>query len=405
MNIPMKSLQINDNIPFRVNGSGFEKKETYFLPAPRASSVTIEKQRQSIHESGWLRWVVDSLPDGVAILNEQRQIIFANEAFGSGLSILQNEADSCEGQRPGETLNCIHAFSMPGGCGTALFCTVCGAGQAMQQALQNKSDVRECRISRENQGAAEALDLRVSTTPFTYDGELYILFLVHDISNERRRESLERIFFHDIANTAQIIYGVSELMQMRTHSTTPDPELESLLTKMAARLLDEIDAQKTLLEAEEGRLEVSLEPLLCRDVLHAQIEAYQPQAEAQGVQLMADTIPDAGMVLSDGRLLGRVLGNLIKNALEACPVEETVKVGFRDAGERVAFWVHTPVHMPPKVQLQIFQRSFSTKGAGRGLGTYSIKLLSERYLQGEVTFRSTPEAGTEFVVTLPKAQI
>lgn len=38
--------------------------------------------------------------------------------------------------------------------------------------------------------------------------------------------------------------------------------------------------------------------------------------------------------------------------------------------------------MPRTSQLQIFQRSFSTKGKGRGLGTYSIKLLTERYLKG-----------------------
>jgi sensor histidine kinase regulating citrate/malate metabolism len=51
--------------------------------------------------------------------------------------------------------------------------------------------------------------------------------------------------------------------------------------------------------------------------------------------------------------------------------------------------------------LQIFQRSFSTKGAGRGLGTYSIKLLGERYLHGTVSFASSAEQGTIFQISLP----
>ena len=38
--------------------------------------------------------------------------------------------------------------------------------------------------------------------------------------------------------------------------------------------------------------------------------------------------------------------------------------------------------MPDEVKAQIFERSFSTKGRGRGIGTYSIKLLTERYLEG-----------------------
>lgn len=65
------------------------------------------------------------------------------------------------------------------------------------------------------------------------------------------------------------------------------------------------------------------------------------------------------------------------------------------------FWVHNPTVMPRKVQLQVFQRSFSTKGKGRGLGTYSVKFLSERYLQGQVFFASTPETGTTFTVHYP----
>ncbi|MCC6352468.1 MAG: ATP-binding protein, partial [Verrucomicrobiae bacterium] len=63
--------------------------------------------------------------------------------------------------------------------------------------------------------------------------------------------------------------------------------------------------------------------------------------------------------------------------------------------------VHNTGHMPRHVQLQLFKRSFSTKGEGRGLGTYSMKLLGEHYLRGTVDFTSTPESGTTFRVTFP----
>jgi signal transduction histidine kinase len=63
--------------------------------------------------------------------------------------------------------------------------------------------------------------------------------------------------------------------------------------------------------------------------------------------------------------------------------------------------VHNPVYIMPEIQLQIFQRSFSTKGSGRGLGTYSIRLFSERYLKGKVSFTSNPQEGTTFRVQYP----
>ncbi|MFQ5559388.1 MAG: sensor histidine kinase, partial [Nitrospinota bacterium] len=52
-------------------------------------------------------------------------------------------------------------------------------------------------------------------------------------------------------------------------------------------------------------------------------------------------------------------------------------------------------------QKQVFMRSFSTKGKNRGIGTYSMQLLSENYLQGRVYFSSSPEAGTDFVAEFP----
>ncbi len=100
-------------------------------------------------------------------------------------------------------------------------------------------------------------------------------------------------------------------------------------------------------------------------------------------------------------LLLRVLCNMIKNALEACGKGETVTAGCARQDGHVEFRVHNPGCMPREVQLQVFQRSFSTKGTGRGLGTYSIKLLTERYLHGHVSFISTPEQGTTFSVRYP----
>jgi sensor histidine kinase regulating citrate/malate metabolism len=58
--------------------------------------------------------------------------------------------------------------------------------------------------------------------------------------------------------------------------------------------------------------------------------------------------------------------------------------------------------IPENVKMQLFQRSFSTKGQGRGIGTYSIKLLTENYLKGKVSFISNETERTVFSVVLNK---
>jgi signal transduction histidine kinase len=91
------------------------------------------------------------------------------------------------------------------------------------------------------------------------------------------------------------------------------------------------------------------------------------------------------------------------NGLEAAPAGGAVRVWSEPAGDGGArFHVQSPAVMPPEVQARVFQRSFSTKAAaGRGLGTYGMKLLGERLLGGEVSFVSREDVGTIFTVALP----
>jgi sensor histidine kinase regulating citrate/malate metabolism len=88
---------------------------------------------------------------------------------------------------------------------------------------------------------------------------------------------------------------------------------------------------------------------------------------------------------------------------EAIESEEGQKVslGFRNFGA-AEFRVHNDAVMPEMIRLQVFRRSFSTKSPlGRGIGTYSAKLVTERYLGGSLSFSSSEEQGTTFAVTLP----
>ena len=69
------------------------------------------------------------------------------------------------------------------------------------------------------------------------------------------------------------------------------------------------------------------------------------------------------------------------------------------------FAIHNPAVIPEQVQLQVFQRSFSTKGQpGYGIGTYSMKLLGEQYLGGKVAFTSRSPEGTTFTLALAKSR-
>jgi signal transduction histidine kinase len=106
-------------------------------------------------------------------------------------------------------------------------------------------------------------------------------------------------------------------------------------------------------------------------------------------------------IVTDETLLMRVLVNMVKNAMEAIPSGGSIILKTIDFGDHVRFSVFNNMYIARDVQMQIFQRSYSTKGPNRGIGTYSMKLLGERYLQGTVGFASTESEGTTFYIDLP----
>jgi len=103
----------------------------------------------------------------------------------------------------------------------------------------------------------------------------------------------------------------------------------------------------------------------------------------------------------DERLLKRVIINTIKNAMEAIDAGDTVDLSVNKKDSSLLFEIHNKSVIPPDVQSRIFIKSFSTKSRDRGLGTYSIKLFTEKYLKGKVWFTSDKDNGTTFYIQIP----
>ncbi len=337
--------------------------------------------------------LVNAIPDIMLILNDQREIIFANEIFYRDTGL--KPSDLKQRLRPGQAFRCAYANEGEG-CGTAEFCTACGAAKAIRSSLRGVEAVEVCRISRVD---GHSLDLQVWTTPFMNDGQRYTILSIKDISHENRRQALERIFFHDILNTAGTLQGFINLII--SEPATEQTEMMGYLQRLSERLLEEIRTQRDLSYAENGELQPNLLPISANHFMLELASAYRAHPVAEGKQLVVHTTEADIEMVTDPVLLQRVISNMLKNALEASEASDTVTMSWHIDEGVVEFTVHNPAYMPRSVQLQVFQRSFSTKGSGRGLGTYSMRLLTECYLQGSVSFTSTREAGTHFFLRLP----
>lgn len=367
---------------------------TQFAPAERMSPKEIQTQSAFLSNLPYLRQLADGLFNIFVALNKHRQIVFGNQALADLLA--KKHPEELYGLRPGEALNCIHSDETEGGCGTTEFCRTCGAAIAIVAAIGGKKNMQECRITTHD---GESLDMRAWACPLT-DGNEFVSFALEDISHEKRRRALERIFFHDVLNTAGGVQGLTELLKEENDPQAAGELIDMIWTGMST-LMEEISAQKALSAAETGDLTVEPETVRSNDLLKQVMGLYEKHIAAKNrrIALHSDTQPIE--FTTDPTIARRVLGNMTKNALEASSTGQTVTLGARRREDRVELWVHNHGIMPRDSQLQIFQRSFSTKGTGRGLGTYSIRLLTERYLKGRTAFTSTEAEGTTFFISLP----
>lgn len=372
--------------------------KTYYAPPEREDKDNVEKQSASVSGYKNLIELVASLPNIITILNSKRQIVYSNDILVNALKV--EDFKELLGRRPGEVIRCIHADENEGGCGTSEACRYCGAvNTILKSQKENRTIVGECRITATNGQHIESYDYEVTAAPFNWDNEQFIMFSLVDISHRKRRKMLERIFYHDVLNTAGNIRGLADLAYK---SDEPDrrEELLRLIIRSGDELLEEIHSQRQLTQAEEGDLIPKFESLNSIEILDCVTAPFMSGLK-NGIKLFIDEESDEVSLHSDRGILLRILRNMVKNALEASRQNDMVTIGSIKENDSVRFWVHNTQVMPAEVRNQVFQRSYSTKAIDRGWGTYSMKLLGEKYLGGKVSFTSSETDGTIFQFEIP----
>lgn len=369
---------------------------TLFASPGRASADVLEGQSSLCLTDPLIQAALEAVDSYAAVLNAERQIIAANPVLLAALS--KEDPTVCMGRRLGEALACVHVGEGPGGCGTSRACRRCGqllAVLATQEQRQTSSG--ECLLSIQHGGRWEAREFMARAMPVTVEGHALTLLTLRDISAEKRRDALERIFIHDLMSSIQ---GLQEWMEVLQGAGGDATAIAERLLDLARILTAEVETQWRLLQAESGQLVPELRTVPPGEILEDAFRALGADTRERVIQVpVAIPVPP---LQTDPALLVRILVNMLQNAVEVMPLGAQARLGCEYHAGRTSFYVENPGCMPPEVTEQVFQRSYSTKSPkGRGLGTYGMKLLGETVLGGKVGFTSSWEEGTRFFITLP----
>jgi signal transduction histidine kinase len=188
---------------------------------------------------------------------------------------------------------------------------------------------------------------------------------------------------------------------------------DPLVRRMAPKLVGSIRRAVNLCESTLafGRAEEpppSLARVQLADIVADVIDSERLAAAEHDLSFSED-IPAGLMLRADGEQLYRVLLNLVRNARQAIMASgQPGEIGIRAVEDDEAWWIlitDTGPGLPPKAREHLFQPfQGGVRKGGSGLGLVIASDLLRGH-GGRLELRRTGPEGTEFAISLPKADL
>ncbi len=170
-----------------------------------------------------------------------------------------------------------------------------------------------------------------------------------------------------------------------------------------------IDDLFEMAQIDAGGIRLDRQPVAISDLISDTLESFSAQATDKSIRLGGGVAQGVDPVFCDARQIGRVLTNLIGNAIRHTPAGGTVEARARLVGTNVEISVvdngegirhEDLVHVFERFYRSEKSRSRETGGAGLGLAI--AKGIIEAH-DGEIRVESRWGEGTRFVFSIPQA--
>ena len=227
---------------------------------------------------------------------------------------------------------------------------------------------------------------------------------------EQQRQQMLADIAHELRTPLSITRSHIEAMLDGVFAMTPDNlALIHEETLLLGRLVEDL---RTLSLAEAGQLSLNLQETDLTELTAQAVAAFEPLAEAEGVQLTAVFLPQhtPTLITADANRMQQVLGNLISNALRHVTIDNktaavTVTLTHNTDAVQLRISDNGP-GLSPEAQTRVFDRFWredsarDRKNGGSGLGLAICRAIVEAH-NGRISLESTPGHGTDFIIDLP----
>lgn len=350
--------------------------------------------RIQAEEATKLNAILDSIADGVVVLDQNQQILVANPAAKNIL-----EAIGSEGKLPDFEQQMAENIQLP--------------QEAESAKLLNSLTSLDFHETRRFELGGRFLS--GLSAPVNIAGRPGAVVVLRDITREVESEKLKDDFIqsvsHELKTPMTAIIGYNSLLKMMVPMQVPVDKTMDIVTKMekeAQDLNNVIQQMLDLSQIDAGNLGIDQEPVNLNEMLELELETWEEKMAEKELSFSYHLPDEPVWVEGDEDRLTRVVANLLKNAHDYTLAGGDVKVLLTaENGQAQIDIMDTGVGVSREDQRFLFKRFFRAiheqstfELSGAGLGLYISKAIVEAH-NGEIWVKTELNKGSTFSVALP----
>ena len=218
------------------------------------------------------------------------------------------------------------------------------------------------------------------------------------------QKDVERMLRHDLRVSLAGVIGFSELIIEELPLNHPCAAHAQIVAGAGYGMLSMVHGSFDLLKMERGTYELHAEAFDLAAVARQVAAEHTLAAREKDVRIRFEFAQEGAedALASGERLLTHsLLGNLVRNAVEAAPTGGAVCLRFGGDEGRAEVDVRNAGEVPAEIRGRFFEKFVTSgKANGTGLGTYSARLMAETQ-RGTLTLDSSERGHTTLRVSLP----
>ncbi|MCY3922412.1 MAG: HAMP domain-containing sensor histidine kinase [Chloroflexi bacterium] len=266
-------------------------------------------------------------------------------------------------------------------------------------------------LTEATQAVAQGDTTRLHVTTSDELGQMSDAFNRMTSTLETQRE-LRRQLVNDVSHELNTPLSVIQLEAagLRDGLQSGDTASDHIIQEVE-RLRGLVTDLDWLAETDDGELRLNLEPTPLEEVISAELERWQPQAQARRVSLSLDVAADLPDVEVDRSRMSQALGNVIANAINSVEPGGNIVLSARaDSDEGVSISiVDDGTGIDPLDLPHIFERFYRAEQTrargtrGSGLGLAITRAVVEAHGGTITAFSAGPGQGAAVTIRLPVA--